>query len=172
MLPVVHHLSDLPIRWIIAPHEIHEKHIDQWIEYHPDRMDKYSQIDYLEPKKDILWIDNVGMLNRLYHYADLAYIGGGFGSGIHNTQEPTAYGVPVAFGPKYHKFKEAVDLVGMECAFSFTRQTAFLEFIKRFYEDRALLAETSARTAAYIREQAGATALITAALEARGGEDP
>ena len=57
-------------------------------------------------------IDSVGILAQLYQFATLAYVGGGFGAGLHNIQEPVTFGVPVFFGPKYHKFKEAVDLVG------------------------------------------------------------
>jgi 3-deoxy-D-manno-octulosonic-acid transferase len=74
-------------------------------------MAKYSSLQEAGEGADVLWIDNVGMLSRLYHYGAVAYIGGGFGSGIHNTQEPAVYGCPVAFGPKYDKFKEAVDMV-------------------------------------------------------------
>ena len=67
---------------------------------------------YFSKKQDIriLIIDNVGMLSTLYRYGKIAYIGGGFGSGIHNTLEPIAYGLPVLFGPKYEKFTEAVRL--------------------------------------------------------------
>ena len=160
-------MKDLPVKWIIAPHEINPKKIDDLILQFPNRMDKYSNIDFIEPERDILWIDNVGMLNRLYHYADLAYIGGGFGAGIHNTQEPTAYGVPVAFGPKYEKFKEAVDLVELKCAFPCKDHPDFLAFFHRFYEDAQLLVETRERTANYIQQQAGATAHIAQHIQNR-----
>jgi 3-deoxy-D-manno-octulosonic-acid transferase len=63
-------------------------------------------------------VDTIGHLNQLYQFADLAYIGGGFGAGIHNTLEPAAYGIPVVFGPKYEKFVEARDLVACGGAFS------------------------------------------------------
>lgn len=161
-------LKGIPIKWIIAPHEIHPKDIDEMIRQYPERMVKYSNIDYLEPEHDILWIDNVGMLNRLYHYADLAYIGGGFGSGIHNTQEPAAYGVPIAFGPKYHKFKEAVDLVALGCAYSVDSHPGFVRFFKRFHDDPEELAQTRKRIIAYIQEQSGATATITTHLKEKG----
>ena len=60
---------------------------------------------------EVMIIDNMGMLSAVYQYADIAYIGGGFGRGIHNTLEAAVYGIPVIFGPAYTGFQEAVDLI-------------------------------------------------------------
>ena len=62
----------------------------------------------------VLIIDNIGMLSALYRYGQIAYLGGGFGGGIHNTLEAVTYGVPVVFGPRYGKFQEAKDLIASE----------------------------------------------------------
>ena len=62
-------------------------------------------------------IDNIGMLSSLYRYSNVAYIGGGFGAGIHNTLEAAAFGLPVIFGPNYQKFREARELVAMQLGF-------------------------------------------------------
>ena len=63
--------------------------------------------------KDCLIIDSFGLLSSIYRYGQIAYIGGGFGAGIHNTLEAAVYGMPVLFGPRYHKFKEAKDLIAV-----------------------------------------------------------
>jgi 3-deoxy-D-manno-octulosonic-acid transferase len=95
----------------------------------PEKAIRYSEIAEKLPEKGIytegsslkeilknydsriLIIDNIGLLSALYRYGKIAYIGGGFGSGIHNTLEPIAHGLPVLFGPKYEKFTEAIQLV-------------------------------------------------------------
>lgn len=99
-------------KFIIAPHEIGEKHLKQIEAILPLKSIRFSELN--KQKLDdfrILVIDNIGLLSALYRYGDLAYIGGGFGAGIHNTLEPMAHGLPVIFGPKYQKFTEAVYLV-------------------------------------------------------------
>lgn len=106
-----------PERLIIAPHQIHEEHLLSIEALFPDSV-RYSQLrvksDELRVKSDelrVLIIDNIGILSKLYRYADVAYIGGGFGVGIHNILEAVAYGKPVVFGPNWHKFQEAHDII-------------------------------------------------------------
>ena len=106
-----------PERLIIAPHQIHEEHLRSIEALFPDSV-RYSQLrvksDELRVKSDelrVLIIDNIGILSKLYRYADVAYIGGGFGVGIHNILEAVAYGKPVVFGPNWHKFQEAHDII-------------------------------------------------------------
>ena len=71
----------------------------------------------------IMVLDTMGMLSKVYRYASITYVGGGFRKGIHNILEASVYGKPVIFGPKYHKFKEAKDLIQLEAAFSFENET-------------------------------------------------
>jgi 3-deoxy-D-manno-octulosonic-acid transferase len=71
----------------------------------------------------IMVLDTMGMLSKVYRYATITYVGGGFGKGIHNILEAAVYGKPIIFGPKYHKFKEARDLIQLEAAFSFENET-------------------------------------------------
>ena len=102
-------------RFIFAPHDVSLKNIERLERLLPEKSIRYSGItegSYFSKKEDIriLIIDNVGMLSTLYRYGKIAYIGGGFSSGIHNTLEPIAHGLPVLFGPKYEKFTEAVRL--------------------------------------------------------------
>ena len=110
-------LNDSSLKLIIAPHEITEKHIAEIEKLFPNSV-RFSQLttDYLPPSSDryinCLIIDNIGMLSRLYKYADITYIGGGLRTmGVHNVLEAAVYNKPVLFGSLYHKYTEAVGLV-------------------------------------------------------------
>jgi 3-deoxy-D-manno-octulosonic-acid transferase len=138
-------------------------------------MAKYSALDQAIESTDVLWIDNVGMLSRLYHYADLVYIGGGFGVGIHNTQEPAVYGNPVIFGPKYERFQEAVDLVKMGGAVAVHDADELRLALERWLDDPKLLAETRAQNINYMKSKTGATTAILSKLRMLnyfGGQQP
>lgn len=104
-------------KFIIAPHEIGIHHIREIEKLFPEAI-KYSEfvVDTIDNQAQVLIIDNIGMLSALYAYGKVAYIGGGFGAGIHNTLEAAAFGIPVIFGPKYDKFQEAKDLVQLGAA--------------------------------------------------------
>lgn len=98
--------------WIVAPHEVNDARINAMQARWGKRAVKYSQwTSNTQGEADVLIIDNVGMLASIYRYSSITVIGGGFGKGIHNTLEAAVYGQPLAFGPKYHKFDEAVALV-------------------------------------------------------------
>ncbi|TDQ10368.1 3-deoxy-D-manno-octulosonic acid transferase [Pedobacter metabolipauper] len=104
-------------KFIIAPHEIDGAHIDQI------RSSFLGAVTYTSnPSRHsdarVLIIDNIGLLSSLYQYGNIAYIGGGFGVGIHNTLEAAAFGIPIIFGPKYDKFQEAKDLIAIGAAIS------------------------------------------------------
>nr|WP_121270838.1 glycosyltransferase N-terminal domain-containing protein [Pedobacter schmidteae] len=104
-------------KFIIAPHEIGIHHIREIEKLFPEAI-KYADfaVDISEHHPQVLIIDNIGMLSALYAYGKAAYIGGGFGAGIHNTLEAAAFGIPVIFGPKYDKFQEAKDLIQLGAA--------------------------------------------------------
>ena len=105
---------------IIAPHEIHASRI----QYLKDLFFDYSIICFSEMEQEhmadyqVFIIDTIGILSKIYKYSDYSYIGGAFGAGLHNILEAAVFGVPLFFGPKYQKFKEARDLVQLEGAFS------------------------------------------------------
>jgi 3-deoxy-D-manno-octulosonic-acid transferase len=112
-------------RFIFAPHDISPKNIARLQQLLPEPSLRYSEINEqlktplnIQNSPRILIIDNVGMLSAVYQFGRVAYIGGGFGSGIHNTLEPIAFGLPVIFGLKYKKFAEAVSLVETGGGFS------------------------------------------------------
>lgn len=114
------------IRTIIVPHELSESHI-KYIESQLLRPSiRYSKAtSRIIQNYDCLIIDTIGILSFLYRYADIAYVGGGFGVGIHNVLEPAVYGIPVVFGPNYKKFKEAEDLIQNGGAYSLKNATGF-----------------------------------------------
>ncbi len=104
------------IKFIIAPHEIDEENLnDVKLEFKNSIFLSQLAADDRRPTSNVLIIDNIGMLSRLYKYATIAYVGGGFGDdGVHNVLEAAVYGKPVVFGPVYEKYEEATGLVNAE----------------------------------------------------------
>ncbi|WP_113663947.1 3-deoxy-D-manno-octulosonic acid transferase [Pedobacter nanyangensis] len=140
---------------VIAPHEIHEGHLNTIFDLFPNAL-KFSAINSnMELKSQILVIDNIGMLSSLYQYGKIAYIGGGFGVGIHNTLEAAAFGLPVIFGPNYHKFQEAKDLIEIGAAKSISNteelSTAFDHYVQ---QESGMLAKN------FVASKKGATEMI------------
>lgn len=172
--------------FIIAPHEIHEDHIQaierlfpEAVRYSTTTTEHASQTtdhpspitDHRPPITDhrspaTLIIDNIGLLSSLYAYGHIAYIGGGFGKGIHNTLEAATYGIPVIFGPNYRKFQEAVDLIAQGASFSI-RDGAGLSavFAGLLSEDKRSAA--GRKGAQYVVHSAGATARIVETISGK-----
>jgi len=100
----------------------------------------------------------------LYSLGSLALIGGGFGKGIHNILEPTAYGLPVLFGPNWQKFREAHDLIRAGSAFSFKDRNQLSDLIKKFASDQKYLSQTGNLALNYMENQKGSTGLIISYL--------
>ncbi|GGD46851.1 3-deoxy-D-manno-octulosonic acid transferase [Muriicola marianensis] len=109
-------LQDPPpgIKFLIAPHDIKEAHLSSLREKLPGNALFYTNMENQDPSRyDILVLDTIGLLTKVYSYADLAYVGGGFATGLHNTLEPAVFGIPVITGPKYQGFAEAEELVAL-----------------------------------------------------------
>jgi 3-deoxy-D-manno-octulosonic-acid transferase len=107
------------VKWVIAPHEVGEGNIQRLRKLFPDSV-RYSQTDPERSRRvnaQVLIIDSIGLLNTLYRYADVAYIGGGFRTGLHNVFEATAFGVPTVFGPDTSRFPDAGEMVQKGLAF-------------------------------------------------------
>jgi 3-deoxy-D-manno-octulosonic-acid transferase len=155
------HLSRHPsLRCIIAPHEIHESHLKQVEALFPGSI-RFSQWSRQQGGEfRTLIVDNIGMLSRLYHYASVSYIGGGFGKGIHNTLEAAVHGKPVVFGPRFGKFREAVELVRCGGGFSVADGSQYAKQMDSLLEDPALLDRSGKAAGDFVRQQAGATAAI------------
>lgn len=100
-------------RWIVAPHERSQAMLKAWSDRFGDRLLHWTNANAMPEIRDnhrVIYVDFVGLLSKLYRYGQVAYVGGGFGSGIHNILEPAAYGLPVIFGPKNARFQEAQEL--------------------------------------------------------------
>ncbi len=145
------------LKFIIAPHEIEASFIRKIEKELEAKTVRYSAAVNLE-ESDVLIIDNVGMLSKLYQYAEYAYIGGAFGKGLHNILEAACNGIPIFFGNKnYQKFKEANDLIMRGGAFEVddyaSLNSKFQSFTQR-PESYLLACEV---TMAYVKENLGAT---------------
>ncbi|MDE6451474.1 MAG: 3-deoxy-D-manno-octulosonic acid transferase [Odoribacter sp.] len=155
-------------KWIIVPHEIGENHIKNILEKCRKKTIRYSQTGQDWASCDVLVIDCIGLLSAIYRYGKIAYIGGGFGVGIHNTLEAAVYGIPVIFGPKYRKFNEAVKLIQTGGAFSIQNSKELKEVLDSLIQHHAI-AETSGQKALeYVNSQLGATDSIEKGIIGNG----
>jgi len=143
---------------IMAPHDISESHVAQIKAMFPEAL-LYSE-GKLEASSQLLIVNTIGILSQLYQYARFVYIGGGFGAGIHNIQEPVTFGCPVVFGPKYKGFKEAVDLVALEAAFPVDDVQKLEQAFSRLMNDEDFFVKASATCKRYLESQTGATEKI------------
>jgi 3-deoxy-D-manno-octulosonic-acid transferase len=152
---------------IIAPHEIDENHISSIESIFGKR--KINTIRFSKVKANniqtyqVLVIDNIGMLSSLYQYGTIAYIGGGFGKGIHNILEAATFGLPVIFGPNYHKFAEAVELANLGGAFPVNTKE---DLVKNFLllQNADVLKTASHISKYYVESRTGATDKILSAI--------
>ncbi|HTX87500.1 MAG TPA: hypothetical protein VMC08_00795, partial [Bacteroidales bacterium] len=156
-------IRNLPANWkfIIAPHEVHAERIRSLAESLSLPVLKFSEAEESNLKNArILVIDSIGLLSRLYRYATVAYVGGAFGSGLHNILEPAAFGVPVIFGPGYGKNPEAGELIGRKGAFPVRTPEEFNSLMAQFDRDASFLKEAGEACRTYVFEQKGATRKI------------
>jgi 3-deoxy-D-manno-octulosonic-acid transferase len=154
------------VKFIIAPHETGGSRIQELLEKTGENAVLYSQAPGTNlANKHILIIDSIGMLSQLYRFASIAYIGGGFGAGIHNTLEAAAYGMPVFFGPNYHRFREAREMVAAGVAFSIENADEMTEKISSLLMDISRLEDISAKAGKYVKERTGATRKIMEVLK-------
>ncbi len=160
-----------PERIIIAPHEIHEEHLRSIEALFPDSI-RYSEcINALTQSHNntfthskVLIIDNIGLLSKLYRYATVAYIGGGFGVGIHNILEAVAYGKPVVFGPNYHKFQEAHDIIELRGGMTVDEKPD-VSLLRKWFTDDDIYHAASDACLQLMRRNLGSTDKILNTIE-------
>ena len=169
---------------IIAPHVIGEDHLQQIISKlsipeqtsSPSgevgrgvggrRVVRFTQTTREEAAKaDTLIIDCFGLLSSIYNYGDVAYIGGGFGVGIHNTLEAAVWDMPVIFGPNNKKFQEAQGLKACGGGFEIKDYDEFAQLMDRFASDEAFLKESGSNAGHFVKDQAGATDKVLASVK-------
>ena len=156
------------MKLIIAPHEVNEARIAA-IESQLNRPScRLSTATPEEAAKcDCIIVDCYGKLSSAYRYGNIAYIGGGFGVGIHNLNEAAVYDIPVIFGPHYHKFKEARDLIKCKGGFSFSNKEEFDAIIEPIVNDKKLREQYGKNAGNYVKENLGATRIIYADIVGR-----
>lgn len=153
--------SDSQLKFIIAPHEIHQSHLTKIIAALKKPYIKYSEAEKADlSDKKVLIIDNIGMLSSLYQYGHWAYIGGGFGAGIHNILEAATFSLPVVFGPNYGKFKEATDLIQLKGAFSISGYADLTEIFNTFIKDAGERQRAGKTAGKYVKDNQGAAPKI------------
>lgn len=148
---------------IIAPHEVSKDNITRITKsFSGDiKVLNYSLAnDNNIGNIDVLIIDSIGLLSSLYKYGDLAYIGGGFGKGIHNILEAATFGLAVIFGPNYQKFKEAKDLINLGGAKSINNYSTLAELLNEILENDKLLKTNGQISSQYVLKNKGATEKI------------
>jgi 3-deoxy-D-manno-octulosonic-acid transferase len=153
------------LRLIIAPHNVDEKNISELIHIIKNTSSNLSVIRYTQQKEnfgntDIVIIDTIGMLSSLYQYGKLAYVGGGFGSGIHNILEPMAFGLPVIFGPDHKKFHEAFEAISRRTGFDFSERAELDELLQKFISDQSYLKNISSVAKEYVKSRSGSTGKV------------
>lgn len=154
---LVHYVKANPqIKFIIAPHEIGAENLKDVQKEFPNAI-FYSQLQEKRTDSNCLIIDNIGMLSRLYKYADITYVGGAFGEGLHNILEAAVYGKPVLFGSDYDTFAEAVDLIACGGAISIDNALELEEELNKLLTNDAALTVASAAAKKYVYANKGAT---------------
>lgn len=156
-------INDNPeVKFIIAPHEMDEGRIAHIIDEVKGGTLRYTQCTSRTGygSRQVLILDTVGILASVYSYATWSYIGGGFGVGIHNTLEAATFGLPIAFGPNYEKFKEARDLVTLGAARSITDYGQLRDWFTPLRDNEVYLQKTSRIAKDYTTRHQGATSII------------
>ena len=146
---------------IIASHEVNEERVARIVEQYEGKCVRYSTATMDEVvQADCLIVDCYGLLSSIYRYGDMAYVGGGFGVGIHNVLEAAVYGIPVFFGPNNRKFQEAQLLKGCGGGLEIIATCDLEERMNAFAADEALLKRAGKAAGDLVSTNAGATARI------------
>ncbi len=172
------------VKLVIAPHEIHKEHIDKictlfkgykvlkfsdfdkkFTTEYDSRFSALEQFEQQLEESNVLIIDCLGILSSIYRYGKFAYIGGGFGVGIHNILEAATYGIPVVFGPNYRKFKEAKDLVARGGASPVRGPEEFYGILDNYVKSERTRKDKGKICLGYVQENLGATNKIISIIE-------
>lgn len=150
------------LNWIIVPHHVDKKSIEQCQAILPRAitLTKFLKSTEIRTNNIILIIDQIGLLRNLYQYADIAYIGGGFGKeGVHNVLEAAVYGKPVIWGPNDQKYPEAIGLRKAGGGFSFKNAYQMSDVINQLLEDTSFRNKVGVKSKEFVASQTGATTL-------------
>lgn len=165
---------ELPLKCIVVPHELDEAGLRRTEDRFPRPLARWNELenapaqnvqDMLGPEpKGTLLVDRMGLLARLYRYGDVAYVGGGFGDGIHNLLEAAAWGVPVIFGPQHSKFAEARGLIECGGGFEVGDAEDLSGMLHSLFNDPLARVKASSAARKYVQERVGATPRVMQAV--------
>ncbi len=152
----------LPIKYIIAPHDIRSNRVSDLQKKIKVKSILFSEKENKELNKfKVFIVDTIGILSKVYSYADIAYVGGAIGStGLHNILEPAVFGVPIIIGKNHHKFPEAKLMIDNGGVFSINNESEFCSTISKFINDSKFRNETSALNSSFIEKNKGAIVQI------------
>ena len=155
------------IKFIIVPHDIHPANIIR-LKKNFKNSASYSEViknDALAQSTNFLIIDSIGLLSTLYQYANIVYVGGGFGKGIHNILEPAVYGVPVLFGPNHEKFAEAIEMINRGGGFCIKNSIDFTSTVMTLLNNNEAISLAGKNSKDYVLSNLGATEKINAYIK-------
>lgn len=153
--------STKSLKYVLAPHNIKLEHINTLKNTISKNTILFSEIKNQNLAEfDVLIVDTIGLLTKIYSYADVAYVGGGFATGLHNTLEPAAFGIPVIIGPNYEGFKEAEDLAIKGGLLVIDSKGDFTSVLNRFLDEPELTKKIGQINSTYIFENNGASVQI------------
>ncbi|PWH84265.1 3-deoxy-D-manno-octulosonic acid transferase [Algibacter marinivivus] len=154
--------SSKNVKFIIAPHNIKSSQLKSFQEKINKKSVLFSEKDKNQlSDKDVFIIDTIGILSKIYSYADITYVGGAMGNtGLHNTLEPAVFGVPIIIGPNHHKFPEAEALIKNGGMFSISSQTQFDELLNKLIKNSDLSEEIGSKNKVFIENNRGSVVQI------------
>jgi 3-deoxy-D-manno-octulosonic-acid transferase len=160
LIQLINHKPYENVAFIIAPHNINSKDIISLKQAFDKKTTVYSE-GAPDSQTKVFIVDTVGLLTKIYSYADVAYVGGGFGKeGVHNVLEPAVFGIPLVIGPIYEKFEEAKDLVRLEACAVADSEMDVLQLCDSLISSSELRKKMGLKAENYIREKLGATKII------------
>jgi 3-deoxy-D-manno-octulosonic-acid transferase len=157
---------------LVVPHELDAPHLRSIEQRFPKPLARWSELEH-SPAESVrhtlgqessatLLVDRMGLLARLYRHGHIAYVGGGFGDGIHSLLEAAAWGLPVLFGPRHHKFAEAKGLIEAGGGFEVRNARQLADMLEILLRDAAVRREASEAASQHVQERVGATRTVTA----------
>ena len=151
--------NNLNVKFIIAPHNIKKEQIEELKNNISKKVVLFTEMEGKAlAEYDVFIIDTIGILTKIYSYADIAYVGGGFGkSGVHNLLEPATFAVPVVIGPNYSRFAEAIALVNIGGCISVAKTSQVNNVFRNLILDDAFRSEKGHICSTFVLMNKGAT---------------
>jgi 3-deoxy-D-manno-octulosonic-acid transferase len=167
IFPIVRSLLHLgqKTKLLIAPHDVNEERIKSILDKYPTTLRYSKATENNTAPANVMVVDKIGLLSHLYRFADVVYVGGGFGKGIHNLTEASVYGIPVIFGPNNKKFIEADELIKRGGGFPISTKEELDSKVTKLLTDAAYRKTAGEAGATYILSGKGATEKIISTLE-------